>query len=536
MNILVICDQFKKGGLETHIATYADALRRQHTVLVACAQYTPSGLLADEQVFDGFHFSFYDTVAELREDVTRLCAMIREQQIDVLHVHPWFGLYAACYAAAQTGVKLVTTVHGFVSLNYHSNLADQLWMEDILTASVGHAFCVSRMGLDMLRSIHMHRASILPNAVDLRRFRPTQSAQNRRWALVTRLDSDKIETVETLIRMLPELEIDAVDIFGDGACMAQAQALADACPKPVQLMGHSGTLHQRLCGDYFGVIGLGRCAIEGLALGLPVLLAGYGKLCGVVDSARYREAADTNFVTENLPALDADALNAQLRAAYADPDAFCFTDRIRQDFDAETLSQRMVQTIGAAPAGMPMYVGRVYDAICALPDETPVHESREVFAILREILLAQTQDLYLKDQLLQQQLTERERGGAVSELRTELGAVDDRLYTTRTELSAVDDRLHTTRLELGAVDQRLYDTRVEMHAADQMQLHALAAQDEAHRALLQAGTQELRAELAQTRAELQALKAQLDRTTLGHLLRQTVRYKLIQPLKRLLRR
>ena len=524
MNILVLCDQFSKGGLETHIATYADALNGKHAVFVACSRYTPTGLMDDAQVIQGFHFSFYDTVADLRQDTARLCRIIRERKIDVLHVHPWFGLYAACFAAAQTGVKLVTTVHGFVSLNYNGNLYDQLWMEDILTGAVGHAFCVSRMGLDMLRSIHMRRASLLPNAVNLERFQPTECAQNRRWALVTRLDADKFETVKTLLQMLPELKIDAVDIFGDGACMEQAQALADACPKPVQLMGHSGTLHQRLRRDYFGVIGLGRCAIEGLALGLPVLLAGYGKLCGVIDSARYAQAAGMNFVTENLPALDAEAINAQLQQAYEDPERFCFADRIRQDFDARQLAEQMIETIERAPAGMPLYVQRLYDAITALPDETPVHESKEVFSVLRAHLLDQTQNLYLKDQLLQQLLSERERGGAVYDLRTELGALDQRLHATRLELSEVDKRLYATRLELAEVDKRLFTTRTELSEVDK---RLSATREE----LLREQGQHAALEQAQA-----ALTARLDTLTLGHLMRQAVEWKLVQPLRKLLRR
>ena len=511
MKILVVTDQFKKGGLETHIAAYAGALGTAHTVWLACADYTPTGLLDDAQVLTGFRFSFYDTVAQLREDVERLCTVIREKHIDVLHVHPWYGLYAACFAAAKTGVKLIVTVHGFVSLSYLGNVYDELWMESILTDAVGHAFSVSRLGLDMLASMHMPRASLLPNAVDLTRFTPAVPAANRRWAMVTRLDADKLGAVETLIAMLPELELDALDIYGDGACAERVRALADACPKPVRLMGHSTTLHEQLRRDYFGVIGLGRCAVEGLALGLPVLLAGYGKVCGLVDGGVYARAAEMNFVTETLPPLDAQALNAQLRAAYADPGAYCFADRVRKDFDAAVCAQRMVQTIADAPSGMPLYVAELYDALCALPDETPVHESVPVFRLLRDTLTVRTQNLYLKDQLLLQRLGEQALSGAAFDLRTELGGLDE--------------RLHTTRLELGALDERLYTTRVEMHAADQSILSAQSRE-----------TAALQKQLAGAQAELRALTERLDTMTLGSLLRQAVHWKLVKPLKRLLRK
>ena len=66
MNILVICDQFIKGGLETHIATYAAALKRKHKIWLACGHYEPAGIWEGSEIFSDFHFSFYDTMRDLK--------------------------------------------------------------------------------------------------------------------------------------------------------------------------------------------------------------------------------------------------------------------------------------------------------------------------------------------------------------------------------------------------------------------------------------------------------------------------------------
>ena len=516
MNILVLCDQFVKGGLETHIATYTTELQKSHKVWLACAHYEPVGIWEGPQVYSDFHFSFYDTIQDLKEDVDRLCAIIRDKQIDVLHVHPWFGLYAACFAAVETGVKLVATIHGLSSLNYNGNLYDELWMEDIFTNAISHAFCVSRNGLDMLGSMHMHNASFLPNAIDMSRYCTVQPAKSHRWAMVSRLDVDKYATVETLVHMLPDLEIDAVDIYGDGTCMAQAQALAESCPKPVRLMGYHTDMHECLRDGYAGVIGLGRCAIEGLSMGLPVLFAGYGKLCGIIDRSCYEKAVSMNFVSERFPSLDAATINAQLLQVYTDSAPYRFLSQIHDDYDVTVNAERMVETIANAPAGIPQYFTTLYQKLLKLNAETAVHESEDVFKILRETLFFNTRNMYLKTQLLQVQLTERKREETAYQLRLAWNDIDQRNRATQTaldaEVSLRTDLYQKTETRLDDLDARI---------------SALSASN----TQLQNALDEIR---QQVQTENTALTTHLDSLTLGFLIRQEFRRKILYPLMRLL--
>lgn len=515
MNILVICDQFIKGGLETHIATYAAALKKKHKIWLACVHYEPAGIWEGSEIFSDFHFSFYDTMRDLKEDVDRLCAIIKEKQIDVLHVHPWFGLYAACFAAAKTNTRLVATIHGFSSLNYNGNLYDELWMEDIFTNAISHAFCVSQMGLNMLKSMHMCNASFLPNAVDMSRYCIVQPAKNRRWAMVSRLDGDKYATIELLMKMLPDLEIDAIDIYGDGAYMAQAQMLAESCPKPVRLMGYRTNLHECLRDGYAGVIGLGRCAIEGLSLGLPVLFAGYGKLCGIIDRNCYDKAMRLNFVSEPFPALDTVEINAQLLKVYTDSAPYCFPDQIRYDYDVEVNAERMIETIANAPTGIPQYITRIYQKLLELDEVTAVHESEDVFKILREILLVSTRNLYLKAQLLQTKITERKR--------------EEEAYQLRLAWNDMDQRHRATQETLNA-EVRF---RIDLQQHEEMRFEDLdgriAALSESN-AQLQNALNEVR---CRSQEEIAALTTRLETLTPGFLIRQEFNRKIMHPLRRL---
>ena len=505
MNILVISDQFKKGGLETHIDTFWRMLREEHEMWFCFADYEPSGLLNADRVLTGFHFSFDATVGEVRQDVERLVALIREHHIDVLHVHPWFALYTAYFAAALTGIKLVYSYHAPSSVIYHGNLCDELLMEEILTGAVSHVFCVGEQGIRALSSIHCDNASLLPNPITLS-AKQAEPDGSRTWALMSRLDEDKAPSVARLLSVLPELDIDAVDIYGDGACFSEIRDLAKKSSKPVRMMGFCSDVNERLLHGYRGVIGTDRCAMEALAAGLPVLLVGYGNICGMIDEALYARASRLNFVAESFPEISIEQLNSQLREVCSAPERFCFRNRIAEDFDPKTLAERYLATLEQASAGAARYAAELYEKVAQLPPETPFHESKAIFAALREVLLPNTRNLHVKDHLLQQLLEERERTGAVYDLRT----------------------------ELGAIDQRLYATRVEMHAADQAQIkqaqenvEALRQQNDA----LAAETAALREQLDRAQREIDALTARLNTTTLGYLVRQTARHKVLEPLK-----
>ena len=84
MNILVLSENYIRGGLETQIHTYWKYLKEQHNIWFCFAHYRDTGLLDSEYVYTGFHFSYSATVADMKEDVDRLVELIKEKNIDVI--------------------------------------------------------------------------------------------------------------------------------------------------------------------------------------------------------------------------------------------------------------------------------------------------------------------------------------------------------------------------------------------------------------------------------------------------------------------
>lgn len=329
MNILILSENFTRGGLETQIYTYWKNLKDKHRIWFCFAHYEDTGLLDSASVYTGFHFTYGMTLAELKDDVERLTDLIREYNIDVIHVHPWFALYAAYFASALTGVRIVYTYHGTVSLNYNNSFTDQIITEEIITGGVSHVFCVGEQGLEALSSLHydLIHASVLVNPIEPEDYPHTAPVLDgpKRWALVSRLDTDKVPAIEKLFGMLPDLDIDQLDIYGNGNSIDYLWNLAGETGKTVEFKGHTNELGTVMSeNEYTGVIGLGRCTIEGLALGLPCLFIGYGKVVGLIDEAIYTQAARLNFVPEYFRDMSAEEVNIQLTNLKQNPEKIYF--------------------------------------------------------------------------------------------------------------------------------------------------------------------------------------------------------------------
>ena len=294
MNILVLSDFFRLGGLENHIITFYEATKAENRYCFCFGEYEDVGILKCDRIYSGFHFSFQATVAELIEDVERLLTIIREEKIDVIHVHPWYAIFPAYFAANIAEVKLVCTYHVTTSANFTCTVFDQIMYEEIISSSVSAIYCVNKYGIDTFSGMGEKNTCFLPNPVDLKQYEVSALPGNRKWALVSRIDSDKYPGVEKAIRMLPDLDIDQVDVYGNGNCFTQLEDLVKETSARVELKGFSPDMGKSLKGNYDGVIGVDRVAIEALTMGIPVLLAGYSKVCGLISQEDYPKEERVN--------------------------------------------------------------------------------------------------------------------------------------------------------------------------------------------------------------------------------------------------
>lgn len=391
MNILLVSEAFVGGGLETHIHTYYQELRKEHNFTFAFGQFKNRLPIENSIVHTGFHFKWESTVQEFIEDVQRLCDLIKENHIDIIHVHPFFSMYPALIASQLMNVPIAMTYHGIASFSFSNRIIDTAWYYYGMYELFGKIFTVSNTGKKALeRQFHRNDISFLPNAVDLNQYKQHTVVPNRRWAAISRLDADngKEEALISLFDMLPELDIDHIDIYGDGA---RKQALMDYVKAKnltdkVTFQGFQADLFDRLDNRYNGVIGTDRVAIEGLAMGYPVLEMGYGRVIGIIDTQMLSLLRDTNFDANLMAQVSGSgALNRQLAAVYADPGKFNMRQVMEKDFNIKHIGAAYVQELENTPFLPHANVCEFYRELCQMKDKSEnFFRGETVFSLMRK--------------------------------------------------------------------------------------------------------------------------------------------------------
>lgn len=388
MNILVVVENFTRGGLETHIHSYYTALRREHSFTFAFGTFQSELPFEKNDVYDGFNFSSNSSVKDFLQDVEQLVGLIRERSIDVIHAHPFYSVFPAMAASQAAGVPIVYTHHGPASFTFPSRVSEMILLYYFCSCMVSKVFSVSGAGkIALEEQMRMDNVIHLPNALDTALYHRHTVADNRRWAAISRLDDDlgKVSAMKKLIEAMPLLPVAAVDIYGDGS---QRQALEEHVKQlgladKVRFMGFHSNLYEHLDGSYNGIMGADRVALEGLTMGYPVLELGYGRICGVFDEALLKLGRDCNFVAIDLPECGAEALRRQMEEVYSRPDHFDFRTYMIDAFDIQKVAAGYIKNLQGLSARSLGNMRLFFEQMKELPDQGEcVYESSDVFWLM----------------------------------------------------------------------------------------------------------------------------------------------------------
>ncbi len=388
MNILMISENFTKGGLETHIHSYYNALRREHHFFFAFGKFQSELFFEKETIFTDFNFSNSSSLKDFIQDVERLTELIRKLSIDVIHVHPFYSIFPAMIAGQVTGVPVVCTHHGPASFTFPARTSEMILLYYFYSDLVSKVFSVSKAGKDALESrMQMSGIVHLPNALDVSLYRRHTVAQNRRWAAISRLDEDlgKVSALKKLFEAMHCLPIDAIDVYGDGS---QRQVLEEYVKElglegKIQFMGFQSDLYKRLDGNYNGVIGADRAALEGLTMGYPVLELGYGRICGIFDENLVKLGSDCNFVAVDLPECATELLCRQLEQVYANPDRFDFRSYMIDTFDIHKVAAAYIENLKDLPPRSLGNMRLLFEQMKELPNKDEcIYQSLDVFWLM----------------------------------------------------------------------------------------------------------------------------------------------------------
>lgn len=317
MKILMLCDRLALGGAETHIFELCRALMASgHTVLAASA----GGEYADALMALGVRHTTLpmtklSPLSLVLAERGLLRLLLREKP-DVVHAHARIPARLAKAPCRRLRIPLVTTAHWvFRADGWRRHLSS--WGDITLAVS-------EDIRAYLLKEYRLPPANVrlTRNGIDTRLFRPKKvkeaalPPEGARVVHISRLDRGRSACAEALLAIAPTLAAEGTCrellIVGGGdmelALRARADAVNEMLGRPfVRMLGRRREIAPLLAeSDVF--VGVSRAALEAMATGLPVILAGDEGYGGLLSEGKMAAAATSNFCARGGARLEAQAL------------------------------------------------------------------------------------------------------------------------------------------------------------------------------------------------------------------------------------
>ena len=331
MKILMATMGLGIGGAETHIVELVKELKQEgHDVAIV----SNGGVYVPEITAAGIRH--YQAPMHRRNlgDMVRarkiLREIIRKEDPDVVHAHARIPAFLCGGLCRRMGYPFVTTAHWvFYTRGLLRYLTD--WGERTVAVSEDiKAYLIREYGLPP------EHISVTINGIDTEKFSPAVSGERviREFGLdrerpilsyVSRMDEDRALVAAQLIQIASELDraIPGIQLLiaGGGNVFDKLKARAEEVNRTlgrpcVTMTGPRTDINEIVAaGDLF--VGVSRAALEAMAAGKPVIVAGNEGYQGLFGPDKLAEAREGNFCCRGLPLSQPEQLCRDVVAAFA---------------------------------------------------------------------------------------------------------------------------------------------------------------------------------------------------------------------------
>jgi len=287
VKIAVLSESFLMGGLETRLKGIFKRVQG-HEVCLVVKNYDKS----NTGLFDDIRISAMDK-QNIKRALQSVCP-------DIVDVHPYNSLIEGAAACMELGLPYVATIHGpYINSQYIKALEGAKCV-----------FAVSEEVESQVRLLAKNaNVIVLRNGIDLERFKPVYAGPGGKTAVIARLDGDKYPGVKKCLDAFP-----MADVIGTGTMLNNLQKEYSSA----RFLGYKDIAEHfgEYGADYSLIAGMGRVALEGIAMGYPVLLVGYDGIKGFITPESFERLSYRNFSGRGEPNTDIDELfppNKKLR-------------------------------------------------------------------------------------------------------------------------------------------------------------------------------------------------------------------------------
>lgn len=331
-NILLCNNSMGIGGVETVILNQITAFTgKGYNVYVVAGK----GIYSDKVEKLGGHFIECDFPEENEVNIDRvnkLIEIIKEKQITEIHIHKYQCILSVMPAAFITGVPYFAYEHGIRDTRqyYTWNYPIYKSMFPIYFKNAYKIIAITPKVTEFTKkdyNISKEKYVIIHNGIDFNIYNnpnPIYENEIDKVTIISRLTDEKlkpildgIEIFKQLLNKYPKAKL---EIIGGG----QAKEKIIEHLKKLQLNYEDGSLDATV--NFLGeqteiakylkdaelLLGIDRCALEAIAMKVPVVVTGYDGIKGVLTKENMDLAIEENFSGDNMPTISLETCIEQI--------------------------------------------------------------------------------------------------------------------------------------------------------------------------------------------------------------------------------
>ncbi|MGV8146113.1 MAG: glycosyltransferase [Alkaliphilus sp.] len=315
LRILLATTGLDIGGAETHVTELAKELKEMGHVPIV----TSSGGIYEEELkdYDIIHIkSPLDSknIKDMLMSFSILYKAVKEYNIDIIHAHGRIAALISKIVAACQKVNFMTTSHALFDCRSPFRYLT-FWGDEVIAVSED-----VKQHLIKCFAVDDSKITVIPNGISEKKFNPKIDYPNsieelglkqntKKVVYVSRITGDLAELAKLVIEaglILNKNTVDAeIIIVGDGEQFKELEAIAKEANETddvIRMLGKRVDIAKILSiADV--VIAVGRTALEAMAMGKPVVIAGGEGYSGLLTPDNYELIEKTNFTGRDIGSL-----------------------------------------------------------------------------------------------------------------------------------------------------------------------------------------------------------------------------------------
>ncbi|WP_296970321.1 glycosyltransferase family 4 protein [Tepidanaerobacter sp. EBM-38] len=309
LTVLLALMALDAGGAETHVVSLAKQLKKRGVEVIVASH---GGKLTKVlETSDIKHYTLpldRKSPLNLIYSVNGLANIVKEHEVNVIHAHARIPAWVSQWVSFMTGCPYITTSHGIYSTGWGMGLITT-WGRKVIAVSED----VKKYLINGFK-VNPDKIFVIPNGIDLEQFNPgVDSSQVERQlglkyedlkiVYVSRLMGARGEIALRLIEALPQIEKTfpkvKLIVVGEGdkyESIVRMAAEYNSKTSENNVIVTGARLDTPLIMNMADVaVGVGRVALEAMAMEKPVIIAGEAGFMGILSPDNFEIAKKHNF-------------------------------------------------------------------------------------------------------------------------------------------------------------------------------------------------------------------------------------------------